>query len=334
MSTPLPDMSKWQTLAVSSTATILVLSVVALAYSKLFARPRYDFHGKHVLITGGTKGLGLALAKLLAINHQAQVTVCSRTEEDLLATTKAIRDAFKEDQFGRIQGIACDVTKPEQVERMITSAEGAYGPIAMLICCAGQALPGNFIEQEVEVFKKQIDLNYIGTLLPTHIVVKNMVNRQQKGGKIVFIASQAALTSMAGYAAYSPSKFAVRGLAEALRHELIPYAIDVQIAFPGNMSSPGYELEQRTKPEVTKRIEKGEPLQDPMDTAKATLDSIAKGEFALYGGNFSGYFLGRLSRGLGPYGNYLVVDMVLAPILVLVAYVQRVFVLDKAHYSA
>jgi len=327
------EVASWQTtFAYSAALTLVAVSTVMFLHSWLFSKPRYDFHGKHVLITGGTKGLGLALAKRLAVNQQAQVTVCARTERDLNETTRAIREAFAEDHFGRVQGIVCDVTDADQVEKMIASAEGAFGPISVLICCAGQALPGHFVEQSVEDFKRQIELNYVGSLLPTHKVVKNMVERKQKDGKIIFVASQAALMSMAGYAAYSPSKFAVRGLAEALRHELLPHQIDVHIAFPGNMNSPGYEVEQRTKPAVTKKIEAGESLHDPLDVAIATLDSISKGEFAIYGGNFSGYFLGRMARGLAPYGNHLLLDMLIAPILVIVAFAHRKYIIDKAHF--
>jgi NAD(P)-dependent dehydrogenase (short-subunit alcohol dehydrogenase family) len=319
-----------ETLAVTAITTLVAVSLGMAAYQR-FVKPRYDFHQKHVLVTGGTKGLGLALSQLLAVNYQAQVTVCARTESDVVATTKAIRDSFSADHFGRIQGIVCDVTNTAQVEKMINSAEGAFGPVDVLICCAGQALPGNFINQSYEDFKRQIDLNYLGSLLPAHTVVKRMVERKQKQAKIVFVASQAALMSMTGYAAYSPSKFAVRGLAEALRHELLPYGIDVHIAFPGNMNSPGYEIEQKTKPAVTKKVEAMEPLQEPVDVAKATLDSLSKGEFAIYGGNFSGYFLGRMSRGLAPYGTHLLVDMLLAPVLVAYAFVHRKFILDPAH---
>jgi len=314
-------------------ATLVSISLVFLAYDKLL-RPRYKFRGKHVLITGGTKGLGAALAKSLAVDHQASVTICARTPADVAATAKEIREAIQlrsAAHVGRIQGFPCDVANPESVAKLIESAEESFGNISVLICCAGTSLTGEFLERGFDDYKKQIELNYYGSLLPTHTVVKNMISRHQKDGKILFIASQAALMSLIGYAAYSPSKFAVRGLAETLRHELLPHSIGVHIAFLGNMKSPGYEIEQRTKPEVTKRIEAGEPLQEPEVTAAAVIDSLAKGEYAIYGGNFSGYMLGRMSRGLAPHGNYLLLDMILAPILVVAAFGHRVFILDRAH---
>jgi 3-dehydrosphinganine reductase len=159
-----------------------------------------------------------------------------------------------------------------------------------------------------------------------------MLERQERGGKIVFVASQCGLMSCVGYTSYSPSKFAVRGLAEGLRNELLPFQIGVSIAFPGNMKTPGFEMEQMVKPKQTKQIEEGEPLQEPTEVARAMVHSLQKHEFAIYGGNLNGYFLGRMGHGLAPYGNVLLVDVVLAPFLVLAAWVTRVLH-DKAARS-
>lgn len=292
---------------------------------------KYEFKGKHVLITGGSKGLGFSLAKQLALKHESFVTVCSRTKDELDQATEIIKSTFPPNHSGKIQGIVCDVTKFDQIEHLINQSEDQFGRISCLICCAGQALCGNFLEQPVDVLQKQIDLNYLGSAYPTKVLSKRMVDRKQKDGKICFISSQCGLTAFQGYSAYAPSKFAIRGLAEALRHEFLPYHIGVHIAFLGNIDTPGFEIEQKVKPAITKRIESFEVLQKPDDVARAVIHSLEKNEFAIYGGNLSGYFLGRVSRGLAPYGNNVFVDVLLTPFIVLFAWGHRTFVIDRAH---
>ena len=185
------------------------------------------------------------------------------------------------------------------------------------------------MDRPVEDFVSQMQLNYVGAVTASKAVVRRMVARKQRGGRLLFVSSQGGMTGCIGYAAYSPTKFAVRGLAECLRHELLPYGISVHCVFPGNMRTPGYEHEQLTKPAETKAIESGEPLQDPDEAARATLDSLRKGDYAIFGGNFSGFFLGRASAGLTPRST-LMLDVLLAPILVLYLEAHRVFVLDRA----
>jgi len=291
-------------------------------------------HGKnrHIFITGGSKGLGVAFAREFATKHGAQVTIVARGEIELQEAVMSIDRVCESmgEVAGKVQAMPCDVTNKDQVKTVIDKAEESFGPIDTLICCAGSAATGEFLKRTTEDFEAQMKLNYLGAVYPTRVVVDNMIKGQQANGRIVLVASQAALMSCCGYSAYSPSKFALRGLGEALRHELLPHSIKVHVAFPGNMNSPGYEIEMKTKPEVTKMIEKGEPLQEPSEVATAMINSLLKDEYALYGGNTSGYFLGRMSHGLAPMGRNLLLDSILAPILVWVAWGHRTFVLDRA----
>lgn len=321
-------------------AVLAVLGTVSLVgCGCLFLRKRkFIFTNKHVVITGGSKGLGFELAKHLAVDHSAHVTICCRTQTDLSSATQQIRDQFtKQEHSGRIQGFICDVTDIEACKQMISDAERAFGNVCVLINCAGKATPGLFTDQSPQHFEDSIKLNYLGSVYPTKVFVDNIFERfrgETPEHKIVFVSSQAGLMACAGYASYSPSKYAVRGFAEALRNELFPHNIHVSIAFPGNMKTPGFEEEEKIKPVATKQIEKGEALQDPAEVARCICSSLAKHEYALYGGNMNGYFLGRMSHGLAPLGRSLVVDFVLAPFLVLAAWGHRVFVLDRCSANA
>lgn len=111
-------------------------------------------------------------------------------------------------------------------------------------------------------------------------------------GKLVLVSSTVGLSGMIGYASYAPTKFAVRGLAECLRQELLPYNISVHIYYVATISSPGYEAENATKPKVTKVIEGAEgsdsrPLARAYTLLNGTVDArsvlvgIQEGKFAV-----------------------------------------------------
>jgi short-subunit dehydrogenase len=281
-----------------------------------------DLQNKHVLVTGASRGLGRALAVELAVKHKARVTLVARGKEELLLVRQEIEKAG-----GVAAVVQCDVTAYDKVAEACARAEAGFGPVDCLMCCAGQALTGRFVDRAVQDFESQMKLNYLGSAYFCKVLVPGMMARQQ--GRVVLCTSQAAFMSCVGYAAYSPSKFALRGLGEALRNELLPYDINVHILFPGNMRTPGFEAEQLTKPEETKVIESGEALQEPADVSRACLDSIRKGEFMIYGGNLSGYLMGRMSQGIAPRSSFLL-DLLLSPFLVVVGWGIRVFVIDRA----
>ena len=102
-----------------------------------------------------------------------------------------------------------------------------------------------------------------------------MIKNNVKNGRIVMISSTLGLMGMIGYSQYSPTKFALRGLAECLRQELIPYGIGTSIYFVSTIQSPGYEKENLSKPEITKMIEDGDP-SDPSPEARA--QTLLKGK--------------------------------------------------------
>jgi 3-dehydrosphinganine reductase len=85
-----------------------------------------------------------------------------------------------------------------------------------------------------------------------------MIADQIRDGRIVMVASTLGLMGLIGYAQYSPTKFAIRGLAECLRQEFLPYGIGVSVYFVSTIHSPGYEAENKTKPKITRMIEDGE----------------------------------------------------------------------------
>jgi len=207
-----------------------------------------ELHGAHVLVTGGSSGIGLALARGLA----ARGAVLT-----LLARDRARLDAAADDVVGASPaatvGVApADVTDPPVLRSAIDAAVEARGPVDVVVTSAGAAHPGYFERLDDAVFRDQMELDYFGTLHTLRAVVPSMIRR--RGGHVVAVASTAALVGVFGYSAYAPAKFAVRGLVETLRSELAPHGIVVACAYPPDTDTLGRARENEQKPVETAGI--------------------------------------------------------------------------------
>ncbi len=96
----------------------------------------------------------------------------------------------------------------------------------------------------------------------------------RRAGHVVLVSSGMALTAYTGYSTYAPTKFAIRGLGECLRSEMLPHNIAIHQAYPPGFQSPGFEQENLSKPADTKAIEAGEPVHTAEDVAACIVDSV------------------------------------------------------------
>jgi 3-dehydrosphinganine reductase len=205
---------------------------------------------KHAIITGGSSGIGKAIAKLL-VQSGSSISIIARTQTQL-NSTKAELETFKTDPNQQILVISADVSEREQVENAIASAIIQLGIPDLLITSAAIAHPGYFVELPIAIFEQTMAINYFGTLYCIKAVLPSMI--QQGKGHIVVISSGAGLIGLYGYTPYSPSKFAVRGLAESLRGELKTAGIYISIVYPPDTDTPQLAAENKTKPMETKLI--------------------------------------------------------------------------------
>ncbi|CAK4077853.1 unnamed protein product [Aphanomyces euteiches] len=300
-------------LAVPLAGTILVA-----ALTPIFSRRKINFSGKHVFITGGSEGLGRAIA-LQLVEAGADVTIVARRAE-VLQTVVDEATKSSSSSHGRIFFQTADVTKPDAIQKAVDDAQAAVGPIHILIPCAGKALTGYMKDHTIEVHRRAMDLNYFGTLNTVNAVLPTLRQRQQ--GTICFVTSGAAMTSYVGYSAYSPSKYAVRGLADCLRNELTGTGVSVHIAFPGGMDTPGYADEMRAKPEECKAIEASDTLYKPEAVAKSILKDLSTGAYNIYCGDIGINLLGILGAGMSPRKNPAL-DVLLFPIAVIAGFFVR-----------
>lgn len=287
----------------------LFSGIVISALVRYLRKPGLDVIQKHIFITGGSAGLGLATAKAYA-KKGAKITIVARSETTL---KKAKADILKMYPDTAVFTYSCDVTKYQDV---LTAVEKAIvfhrDPVYQLVCCAGLAIPGYFIEQSIDTFKSLMDVNYFGSLHAAKAIVPNMIDHPERGQRIVFVSSACGYLAFIGYSQYCPTKYAVRGLAEALRNEMKLYDIGVSVFYPGNMDTPGFETENKTKPTETLFIEDWADVLSAESSADSLLNGIEKGDFSITN-DIGVAFLRLIGNGVAPRSNTLL-DLVLMPL--------------------
>ena len=203
----------------------------------------------HVLITGGSSGIGYATAQH-ALRRGARVSLVARDVERLATAEDALESEIGD--ATRVAAEPADVTEADAFESALSLLVAQLGPVDVLVTSAGGARPGHFEELPARVFEEQMALNYFGTLTPVRAVVPSMIERS--AGHVLMVSSGAGIVGVYGYSAYSPAKFAVRGLAETLRAELKPHGIVVACAYPPDTDTPGLAREGETKLAATASI--------------------------------------------------------------------------------
>lgn len=153
----------------------------------------------------------------------------------------------------------------------LAEVEAANGPIYMLVNCPGMAICGTIADTCVQTARRLMDINYFGTFQPTRYVIEGLRCRAD-GGIIVLTSSVAGLMGVYGMGAYCASKFALRGLAEALALENAHLGISVTLALPGDTDTPGYETENTSKPEITKLMCDEGGLAQPCDMGRQIVE--------------------------------------------------------------
>ncbi|WP_378732983.1 SDR family NAD(P)-dependent oxidoreductase [Nocardia brasiliensis] len=220
--------------------------------------------GKHVIVTGGSEGIGAAVAAAFA-RRGAQVSVIARRKV-------ALRDTAM--RIGGDWAVA-DVTRRDQLASAIAELEGKHGPCAVIACCAGLTLPGRFLEIDADEFEVQMAANYLGAVHAVRAVLPGMVERSS--GNVLLVSSTSAFLGIVGYSSYGPTKASVRQLALCLRYEAEPAGVGVTVIYPADTDTPGLARENVRKPVETKAITGSiEPLSAER-VAEAAVRGIERG---------------------------------------------------------
>ncbi|WVQ95286.1 hypothetical protein IAU59_002381 [Kwoniella sp. CBS 9459] len=269
-----------------------------------FGKSTYQPKGKHCYVTGGTQGLGKALAESL-VKQGAHVTVVARDVkkgEKVEAELKAMASPGQKIKF-----ISADLTDAVTSEQALVKASEPFGGAVpdYILMCAGFSRPKFFVEASTQELKDGFDGVYWVSAWTAHSATKMMV-KQRRPGKILFVSSFLGYASFAGYSTYSPGKYALRGLADTLRTEMILHDIEVHIFMPCGILGPGYEAECAAKPALTAKIEEADTPLEPEVCARYLENGLRKGHYQITD-NLSCDFV-RLRSNAGVPSNNVLLD--------------------------
>jgi short-subunit dehydrogenase len=190
---------------------------------------KFKVKNKVVLVTGGSRGLGLVLARQLA-EEKAKLVICARDEQELHQAAEELSSKAKD-----FMAITCDLRDKLQIKKMIAEIEARMGPVEILINNAGMIQVGPMEEMKEEDYDNAMKIHFWA---PFHTIQEVLPGMQKnKKGRIVNVVSVGGKVSFPHLLPYNASKFALSGLSEGLTVELEKYNIKVTTVYPGLMTT-------------------------------------------------------------------------------------------------
>lgn len=244
------------------------------------SRLKNSYQGKVAFITGGSSGIGLALAGGLAARG-SHVWIMARDQARLEQALPVIRSraVSANQRFGMI---AADVSRWDEAAAAVEAVTAQAGLPDLLINCAGVTYPGYVQDLGIDIFRSMMEINYFGTVYTVKAILPGMIAR--RSGQIINVSSTAGIVGLFGYSAYGPSKFAVTGFSECLRAELKPHGIGVTVVFPPDTTTPQLDFDNQHKPPETKALSGNVHVLTPEQVAGEALDGAARGKFKIFPG--------------------------------------------------
>ena len=197
---------------------------------------RQRFAGNAVFITGASSGIGAALAREFA-GEGADVALAARRVDRLEALASEIGKTGR-----RAVVIACDVTRDGDLERAAGQARAALDKLDVVVANAGFGVSGKLETLSLDDYRRQLETNVLGVLRTIYATLDDL---KKTRGRLVLIGSVSGHVAVPGSSAYSMSKFAVRGLADSLGHELASYGVAVTLISPGFVESEIGQVDNR-----------------------------------------------------------------------------------------
>lgn len=302
---------------------VLILFVLLLKFYLLSqhnkSKSLRNYEDLHVVITGGSSGIGLAIAKECYnnISNISCITLIARNKKrlevaknQLLSSSSSTNATNKKE----INIISVDITNYDDICKAIEQLPDPD----ILFNVAGMSIAKQFKDTTPDEFLHLLKVNYLGSVNATHAFLPKMMNMHDNDNTtkantklarpktIVYTSSMAGQLGVYGYTAYSGSKFALRGFAESLCMELAPHNIIVQLAYPPDTDTPGYELENIGKPKECMLISEDGGLWDATVIAnKMVKSALEQKQFHVYFG-IDGWMLSTLNAGMSPPLNSII----------------------------
>lgn len=242
----------------------------------------------HALITGGSSGIGYAIAEHL-VRTGAEVTIVARNVQRLEDASEKLKERAHDQS--QVTALSCDVSDAQAVKTSVDLLAQRRMP-DLIVNAAGYVMPGNFTSLDRASFEKTMSINVTGIWNVLSVYVPLM----PEGSTIVNISSFSGLLGTFGYSSYAASKYAVIGLSEALRNELSLRNIQVSVLCPPDTDTPQLKEENLHKPPETKALSGKAGLLSPEFVAASLFRGLKKKKFIIIPGMQSRliYLLKRL----------------------------------------
>ena len=234
------------------------------------------------LVTGASSGIGLELAKQFAGNGFDLIAVAEDAELD--AAAQQLRELG-----AAVSAIRADLTRREEVEKVVAAVRGAGRPLDAAALNAGVGVGGRFVETDLDAELDLVALNCVSTMHLAKRVAQDMVARD--AGRILFTSSVASQAPQPFQAVYGASKAFVQSLALALREEIADTAVTVTTLLPGPTDTEFFDRADLTDT----RLGAMETKDDPAKVAEQGFTGLMKGEATVFAGSLASKAMGRLS---------------------------------------
>jgi len=233
--------------------------------------PEMDLSGRVAAITGGSSGIGLAVAQHLAREGVA-VVIGARRAERLDEAARDIRT-----QGGRAEAVVADVTSERDVQRMVEHARSTFGRLDIMICNAGFGYYGTVEETATPIMQRMMDVNFMGTFYGARAALPHF--RTQGRGHLIIISSIVGQRGIALMSGYSATKAAQVGFAEALRTEFNGTGIAVSVVLPVSTDT---EFRSAMERDYGHTVTGLGPKQSVDDVARAIVECVRKPKAEVY----------------------------------------------------
>ncbi|KAI1212177.1 short-chain dehydrogenase [Annulohypoxylon truncatum] len=289
--------SPWTNTAIAI-LIVLITTTTIVTMGAFSSKNQMPVEGKTILITGASEGMGRSAAIQLAAKG-AHIILVSRSAAKLEAALADVRAAARNPESQRFTYITADVSQADYAAPLLAEAVSWNEGRALDIvwCVAGTSAPDFWLETPLSLTRSQMDINYWGAAEMAHAVLRQWCAADApvvpEAKHLILTSSVLAFFPVVGYGPYTPAKSALRGLADTLVQELemYPQRVRLHVVYPASIGSPGFARENMTKPQVTKQIEEGDPVQTPDDVAAAAIRKLEQGQYFV-----TSAFLGHLMR--------------------------------------
>jgi 3-oxoacyl-[acyl-carrier protein] reductase len=218
---------------------------------------------QNVIVTGGSRGLGLAMARTLAAAGYRIIALARGSTEELMAASRAAADSGR----GAVEFRACDLSDLGQIAPMVRALRADFGPVYGLVNNAGLGTSGLLSTMRDQDIQRLIQLNTVSPILLSKYVVKSMMS--QRAGRIVNIASIVASTGYSGLSVYSATKASLLGFTRSLAREVGQLGITVNAIAPGFIATEmTHELDESQRQQIARRSAL-KRMADPIDVARS-----------------------------------------------------------------